>query len=841
MILRSLGRTGAALIILIAMLASGCDPGVAPTMLPSPGLSTPAPTPAGTGAPGTSPTAAPTQTPGNSGAVARPLPTAAPSPTRSVLWTPSPTPEPTALLAKARRALHNGDYAAAVAAYRDLAAFAPSADILYDLGESYLGNQQYADAASAFAEFANRYPADPRAGRALFLRGTSLQYDAQWQPAIVAYQGYLSATQVISPHVWSRIATCNEKADDLDAAIAALERMVDGAWDNSMAGEALERIADHYKSKEDYTAAVATYDRILAIAKSESYVAQITYLKGAAYLEWEKTDEAKALFHEVVHKYPTATHAYWALVALLDEGDETVPLYDRGVIYYYGDDYNACIQAMYTYFDANPDKHAGQAHYFAGLSYRALSNYAAAAREFDVLIRTHPEYTGLSDAWWWKARSLASAGSTDEALAAYRTLAKTYPKSDRADDALRNAAYLLKSNSQYVGAAAAFVEMQKAYPASEYAPGALWEAGYCRYLAGDYVEAAGPWDKLLQTYPNAGETVTQDLFWLGKAAQKDGDGDVARGYWQRAVDADPHGYYGLRAHDYLSETQVLTRTPGLTYTLTMPTRTEQVEFEEWLAGWTGQPRYDYATRGLSESITSHMAFQRGDELWALGWAEHREAKAQFTALRAAFERDPVALYQLAMYFAEIGAYAESIRAAGRIITRSPAGTSYTCPIFLRKLFYPVYYADLIVPQMQAYGMDPLWFMALVFQESYFDRYGRSWADARGLTQVIPSTGEYIAGRLKMTDYRLDDLYRPVVSVRFGVWYFAEGTLDFDNQVFYGLAAYNGGYGNVQSRWSQGVSATDLDIFVEGIHLDEAYRYVKRIYEHYDVYRDVYGR
>jgi len=795
-------RACATLALLAAVLTGGCDPGMAPTLRPMP--------------PSVTPTAA------------------APAPT------PTPTPDPAVLLSQARRALHNGDYAAAITACRALLSFAPSAEALYGLGEAYLENRQYADAASTFGEFVSRYPNDPRAGRALFLQGTSLQYDAQWQPAIVAYQGYLSATQVISPHVWSRIATCYEKAGDLDMAIVALERMAAGAWDTSMAADALERIADHYKSRQDYAAAVATYDRILALAKSNDYIAQIIYLKGVAYRDWEKPDEAAALFRQVVQKYPTATHAYWALLALLDQGDESVPQYDRGVIYYHGGDYNACIQAMYACIEANPKKHAGAAHYYAGLSYRALGQYDAAAREFDVLIRTHPEYTNLPDAWWWKARSLAAAGRTDEALTAYRTLAKTYPQSDKADDALRNAAYLLKNAGQLARAAAAFEELSKTYPASEYAASALWEAGYCLYLAGDYKKAAQPWTKLPDAYPRAGETVTQDLFWLGKAAQKAGDDHAARAWWQRAVAAEPHGYYGLRARDHLSGTLVLTNTPGLTWTLTMPTRAEQVEFEEWLAGWTGQPRYDYAARGLSTTITSHSAFQRGDELWAVGWAERREAKAQFAALRAAFDRDPVALYQLAMYFQEIGAYAESIRAAGRIITRSPEGTSYTCPIFLRKLFYPIYYADLIVPEMASYGMDPLWFFALVWQESYFDRYGRSWADARGLTQVIPSTGEYIADRLKISDYRLEDLYRPVVSVRFGVWYFAEGTKDFDDQVFYGLAAYNGGYGNVQQRWSQGASASDLDIFVETIHLDEAYRYVKRVYEHYYVYRELYG-
>ena len=70
-------------------------------------------------------------------------------------------------------------------------------------------------------------------------------------------------------------------------------------------------------------------------------------------------------------------------------------------------------------------------------------------------------------------------------------------------------------------------------------------------------------------------------------------------------------------------------------------------------------------------------------------------------------------------------------------------------------------------------------------------------------QVIPPTGAAIAQALDWPpDYETSDLYRPMVSVRFGVWYLAEQRDAIEDNLFAGMAAYNGGPGNSAVWWDR---------------------------------------
>jgi soluble lytic murein transglycosylase len=105
-------------------------------------------------------------------------------------------------------------------------------------------------------------------------------------------------------------------------------------------------------------------------------------------------------------------------------------------------------------------------------------------------------------------------------------------------------------------------------------------------------------------------------------------------------------------------------------------------------------------------------------------------------------------------------------------------------------------------------------------------------------QVIPSTGAQIASSLGWPpDYETRDLYRPMVSVRFGVWYLATQRNQLDN-LFAAMAAYNGGPGNAAWWWE--MAEGDEDLFAELIGFSETRLYVRLIREHYAKYAWLYG-
>jgi soluble lytic murein transglycosylase len=135
-------------------------------------------------------------------------------------------------------------------------------------------------------------------------------------------------------------------------------------------------------------------------------------------------------------------------------------------------------------------------------------------------------------------------------------------------------------------------------------------------------------------------------------------------------------------------------------------------------------------------------------------------------------------------------------------------------------------------------MDPTLILALIRQESLFEPSAHSSAGARGLTQVMPATGEYIAARSDFVDsYNPDQLWQPYLSIKFGTWYINQQLGIFDDNAFAALAAYNAGPGNVL-EWIK--VSDDLDVFVEAIPFWESRLYIRKVYVNLSTYRHLYG-
>ena len=127
--------------------------------------------------------------------------------------------------------------------------------------------------------------------------------------------------------------------------------------------------------------------------------------------------------------------------------------------------------------------------------------------------------------------------------------------------------------------------------------------------------------------------------------------------------------------------------------------------------------------------------------------------------------------------------------------------------------------------------------SVVRQESLFQSSVVSAAYAQGLMQIIPPTGEWIASQLAWPDYEKAQLDLPFVNVEFGAYYLDRQRDTFPDNPYAALAAYNAGPGNADI-WYQ-IAGTDTDLFLEVIRLEEPRRYIRRVREHYAVYRDMY--
>jgi soluble lytic murein transglycosylase len=136
------------------------------------------------------------------------------------------------------------------------------------------------------------------------------------------------------------------------------------------------------------------------------------------------------------------------------------------------------------------------------------------------------------------------------------------------------------------------------------------------------------------------------------------------------------------------------------------------------------------------------------------------------------------------------------------------------------------------------GLDPLLFTSLMHQESDFDPYVESVAKAKGLTQIIPQTGNEIARALGIKDFQQDDLYHPRMNVQFGGYYFSE-RLKRNATIDRAVASYNAGDGNVDTWTTPG--RDDPDVFTEYVPFAETHDYVKKIRLYWWINRYVWAK
>jgi len=155
-----------------------------------------------------------------------------------------------------------------------------------------------------------------------------------------------------------------------------------------------------------------------------------------------------------------------------------------------------------------------------------------------------------------------------------------------------------------------------------------------------------------------------------------------------------------------------------------------------------------------------------------------------------------------------------------------------------RFFYPFPYRELVFSYANAYSIDPFLLVAVMKAESNFKTHATSEKGARGLMQIMPETGQWIAEKLGDENYSCEALFQPETSIKYGAWYIADLSGEFHGDPVLVLAAYNGGRGNVRDWLANHQIKSAGDI--EEIPFPETRRYVKKVLLYYRIYRLLYA-
>jgi soluble lytic murein transglycosylase len=138
------------------------------------------------------------------------------------------------------------------------------------------------------------------------------------------------------------------------------------------------------------------------------------------------------------------------------------------------------------------------------------------------------------------------------------------------------------------------------------------------------------------------------------------------------------------------------------------------------------------------------------------------------------------------------------------------------------------FLEQLKPVASERGLDPAWVYGLIRQESRFIMNVRSSANAQGLMQIIPPTARWIARKLGVTDFRLDDLNNLETNLSFGTFYLKNVLDDLDGSPVLASAGYNAGPNRPRSWRNTLPGKVEGAVFAEIIPFTETRNYVKNV-------------
>lgn len=673
----------------------------------------------------------------------------------------------------------------------------------------------------------SEFPRTRAAGLARFLRGY-LRYAAG---------DYAAAANILSDSVIEKRTTLGDLALFLTAsslnqlkrlkdAELAFARLVDKYPGSIFLREASLTAAQLAATREDHKQAISHLSR-LAERKDPGALLQIAQF----YNQMGDQKRALNLYQDIYFDLPPSREALEAekqlqAAGLITKGSTTIPyarfrarfekLYQVGA---YADAVRVYENFLVSYPEATTDDEL-TLHYG-----RSLYEIPSLRKAINVLKGLESKSAEIqSEALYALAESYLRRGQVALFVETSRSLVKQFPQSPWAAATLYSRAMYYWRNDNDELAISALKELIRLHPQSPYAPEATYRLGLKAYFAGRYREAT---EYLID---HVGQYVNSDyygpaLYWAGRAAEREGQPERALAIFERLLRRYRYTFYGQMALKRLEKLRSAHKNlkanpdsdPNLSRALA------EVK--------PAQPPED----SLSDDASAHLKKAQELRLIRLDDLALQELQGALTLAPAS---RTVSL-ELARLYRDQGQYRTAIAVLQKAHPEYTLYQGGEVPREVEELLFPLAYWETICQESQRHDLDPYLVAGLIRQESAFDPNARSRANARGLMQLIPSTGRLVARRHGLRRLSPSQLYEPELNIRLGTSFFANLVKQF-GRIEYAAAAYNGGPSRV-TRWLRELPHQEIDEWVESIPLRETRLYVQAVIRNAAHYQRLYGQ
>ena len=357
----------------------------------------------------------------------------------------------------------------------------------------------------------------------------------------------------------------------------------------------------------------------------------------------------------------------------------------------------------------------------------------------------------------------------------------------------------------------------ESFPQDKQAAGCHWKVAWVHYLRRES-DAAEMLRAHLRLFP-ASENVSAALYFLGRLAEQSRDRATARAYYDEITREYPNQYYAMLARDRQKPVASVDPSPAA------------AEFLR-AVGFPQRARVSV----FDASATSQARIDRAKLLVAAGLKDWAEIELRYGAQTG--DQPHLLAMQLAALIGD-GQPAQAIR-----YIKSYAGNYLfqpieSAPLDFWRLAFPLPYRADLERFSQQNKLDPFLMAALIRQESEFDAGVTSRANARGLTQIEPTTGRELSRKLKIPQYTTAKLFQPTLNLQFGTYYLRLVTDQLGGHTEAALAAYNAGMSRAKSWLTWGDFQEPAE-FVETVPFTQTRGYIQAVLRNADAYRRIYG-
>lgn len=358
------------------------------------------------------------------------------------------------------------------------------------------------------------------------------------------------------------------------------------------------------------------------------------------------------------------------------------------------------------------------------------------------------------------------------------------------------------------------------FPKSAQAPACHWRVAFSAYVQ-NRKDAVDLLKAHVRRYPDS-DPASGALYYLGRDAERMGNGTEAVAWYQQLQRSFPNYYYASLGRARLADPQLNKAAPSPAV----------------VAFLRGIPFPGRPLPGSFDPLpAAQLRFDRARLLRSAALDELAETELRFGA--AAGEQPGAFGLELARTASAAAAPNRAIRYLKRYAPGYVLSPLDSAPREFWELAFPLPWREPLFEYSQQSGLDPFLVAALIRQESEFDPRVISHANAYGLTQVLPSTGREISRGLGIRGFHASMLLEPETNLKLGTRYLKSLLDAFDGQWEPTLAAYNAGKSRAVA-WKARVQYREPAEYVESIPFSETRTYVQIVLRNADLYRRFYN-